>query len=129
MAELSFISPSFIVSDVKTSVDFYVEKLGFAVRHIGPEDSPFWAMIGRGPVSIFLKSIAPEIQAVPNHTRHGWARWDAYIGVPEPDALYAEFQSRGVIFQQPIKDDGDGLRGFEVADADGYVLFFGRPWP
>jgi hypothetical protein len=33
-------------------------------------------------------------------------------------------------FLKPIKDseDGDdGLRGFEVQDADGYVLFFGRP--
>jgi hypothetical protein len=28
---------------------------------------------------------------------------------------------------QPLKDDDDGLRGFEVTDADGYVLFFGRP--
>jgi hypothetical protein len=25
------------------------------------------------------------------------------------------------------ENDDDGLRGFEVADTDGYVLFFGRP--
>ena len=129
MTALSFISPFFIVEDLQASVDFYVKKLGFEVRQIGPEDSPFWAMIGRGPVSIFLKAIAPDIKPVPNSTRHGWARWDAYISVPEPDALYEEFGSRGVIFQQPIKNDGDGLRGFEVADADGYILFFGRPRP
>jgi hypothetical protein len=24
-------------------------------------------------------------------------------------------------------DNDDGLRGFEVKDADGYMLFFGRP--
>jgi catechol 2,3-dioxygenase-like lactoylglutathione lyase family enzyme len=129
MADLSFISPFFIVGSLKASVDFYVEKLGFEVWHIGPEDSPFWAMIGRGPVSIFLKVVAPDIKPVPNHTRHGWARWDAYVSVPEPDALFDEFQSRGVIFHQPIGNDGDGLRGFEVEDADGYILFFGRPRP
>jgi catechol 2,3-dioxygenase-like lactoylglutathione lyase family enzyme len=129
MTDLNFISPFFIVDNLKTSVDFYVGQLGFEVWHIGPEDSPFWAMIGRGPVSIFLKAIAPDIKPVPNHTRHEWARWDAYIGVPEPDALFEEFQSRGVDFQQPIRNNGDGLRGFEVTDADGYVLFFGRPWP
>ena len=128
MADLSFISPSFIVDDLKASVDFYVGKLGFEVWHIGPEDKPFWAMIGRGPVSIFLKAIAPDIKPVPNSMRHEWARWDAYIGVPEPDALFEEFQSRGVAFQRPIMNDG-GLRGFELKDADGYVLFFGRPWP
>ena len=27
----------------------------------------------------------------------------------------------------PLKDTHDGLRGFEVKDADGYLLFFGRP--
>jgi hypothetical protein len=67
---------------------------------------------------------------VPNHTRDikkGIARWDAYLHVPDPDALAAEFSSRDVEFVQPIKDDDDGLRGFEVRDADGYMLFFGRP--
>ena len=63
----------------------------------------------------------------PNYTRDvkkGWARWDAYLHVPDPDALAAEFSSRDVEFFQPLKEDGDdGLRGFEVQDADGYVLF------
>jgi catechol 2,3-dioxygenase-like lactoylglutathione lyase family enzyme len=129
MTPLTFISPFFIVENLKMSIDFYVDKLGFDIWHIGPEDAPFWAMVGRGPVSIFLKAIAPDIKPVPNHSRHGWARWDAYISVAEPDALFDELQSRGVVFQQPIKNDGDGLRGFEVADTDGYILFFGRPWP
>jgi hypothetical protein len=44
-------------------------------------------------------------------------------------ALAAEFSSRNVEFSQPLKDDDDGLRGFELKDADGYVLFFGRPRP
>jgi len=46
--------------------------------------------------------------------------------VPEPDAVAGEFASRGVTFYAPLEDTGDGLRGFEVRDADGYVLFFGR---
>jgi hypothetical protein len=28
---------------------------------------------------------------------------------------------------RPLADTQDGLRGFEVEDPDGYVLFFGRP--
>jgi hypothetical protein len=47
--------------------------------------------------------------------------------VPAPDALAAEFAARQVAFSAPLKDDDDGLRGFEVKDADGYVLYFGRP--
>jgi len=68
------------------------------------------------------------VNAVPNPTRGDHAaRWDAYINVPDPDALAAEFTSRGVMFSEPLKDTSDGLRGFELKDADGYVLFFGRP--
>ncbi len=44
----------------------------------------------------------------------------------DPDALAAEFSSRAVEFSKPLKDADDGLRGFELEDVDGYVLFFGR---
>jgi hypothetical protein len=47
--------------------------------------------------------------------------------VPDPDALAAEFADHGAAFGAPLKDTRDGLRGFEIYDPDGYVLFFGRP--
>jgi hypothetical protein len=59
--------------------------------------------------------------------KQGIARWDAYVHVPDPDALAAEFATRRMAFFAPLQDTDDGLRGFEVRDADGYVLFFGRP--
>src|SRR6202012_3161547 len=127
MANLSFISPFFIVADIKTSVAFYVDELGFEIRYMGPDDDPFWAMIGRDNVTIMLKAITNDIKPIPNHTRHEWARWDAYISTNDPDTLFEEYNSKGIKFHQPLKNDGDGLRGFEVADVDGYVLFFGRP--
>jgi len=127
MANLTFISPFFIVSDVNDSVAFYVDKLGFEVIYIGPEGEPFYAMVGRDHVSIMLKAIAKDVKPTPNCTRHEWARWDAYISTADPDALFEEYSSAGVTFRRPLSDDGDGLRGFEVTDADGYVLFFGRP--
>ena len=77
---------------------------------------------------IMLKAVG--VDPVPNHERDvkkGVARWDAYLDVPDPDALAAEFASRHVEFSEPLKDTDDGLRGFELKDADGYVLFFGRP--
>jgi catechol 2,3-dioxygenase-like lactoylglutathione lyase family enzyme len=127
MANLNFIWPFFIVENLETSIAFYTDKLGFEIRFIGPDGDPFWAIVGRDNISIMLKAIAPGIKPVPNHTRHEWARWDAYISATDPDALFEEFQKTGVVFHQPLKNDGDGLRGFEVADADGYILFFGRP--
>jgi catechol 2,3-dioxygenase-like lactoylglutathione lyase family enzyme len=127
MSKLNFITPFFIVSNLKDSVSFYVNKLGFEVWYTGPDNDPYWAMVGSGPVSIMLKAIADDIKPIPNHTRHEWAPWDAYISTEEPDALFEEFSSNGITFRQPLGDNSDGLRGFEVTDADGYVLFFGRP--
>jgi hypothetical protein len=74
---------------------------------------------------VMVKAVG--VDPLPNSARHPWVRWDAYINVPDPDALAAEFTSRGVVFSVPLKDIDDGLRGFELKDADGYVLFFGRP--
>ena len=78
---------------------------------------------------IILKDIG--VEPVPNYTRdikQGIARWDAYLHVPDPDALAAEFSARNVEFFLPLTEGyaDDGLRGFEVMDADGYLLFFGR---
>jgi catechol 2,3-dioxygenase-like lactoylglutathione lyase family enzyme len=127
MASLNFICPFFIVTSLKTSVAFYINKLGFEVRYIGPDFDPYFAIVGRDNIAIMLKGDAAGIEPAPNHTRISWARWDAYISTAEPDMLFEEFQSRSVSFKQSIKDDDDGLRGFELTDADGYVLFFGRP--
>ena len=128
-AEISGISPFFIVSHVPTSLSFYQDLLGFEITFQGPApDDIFFGIVRRGGAQILLKDVGME--PVPNCTRDigcGIARWDAYLHVPDPDALAAEYASRGVEFFQPLKDTHDGLRGFELKDADGYVLFFGRP--
>ena len=124
---LGSISPFFIVDNLKTSVSFYVNKLGFKVLFIGPDEDPFFAMLGCDNVSIMLKEITPDVKPVPNHTRHEWAPWDAYIYTKEPDVLFHEYSARGVKFHKPLHTNGDNISGFEVADADEYVLFFGTP--
>lgn len=127
MPNITYISPFFIVENLKASIAYYTDKLGFEVRFAGPDDDPYFAIVGHENISIMLKEIAPGVKPVPNHTRHQWARWDAYISTADPDALFEEYRSRNVSFHRPLQDDDDGLRGFEIKDADGYVLFFGRP--
>jgi len=119
--------PCFIISDLKISVSFYVDKLGFKTQYIGPDDDPYWAIVGSDDISIFMKAVAPDVKAIPNRTRHEWAPSDVYISVAEPDLLFEEYRSNGVAFNKPIHDNTDNLRGFEIEDTDGYILFFGRP--
>jgi catechol 2,3-dioxygenase-like lactoylglutathione lyase family enzyme len=131
-AEISGIAPFFIVKNVPVALSFYRDRLGFDITFQGPSDDDiFFGIVKRGAAMIILKDVG--VDPVPNYTRdikQGIARWDAYVYVPDPDALAAEFSSRNVEFFKTIKDseDGDdGLRGFEIKDADGYILFFGRP--
>ena len=120
------ISPFFIVKDLQTSIAFYCERLGFQLDFQGPEGGVYYAGVSRDGIGIMLKAILPDVLPCPNHTRHPWARWDAYIITVDPDTLFDEFRQRGVSFVKELSFIDDGLWGFEITDGDGYVLAFFR---
>lgn len=126
---INCIAPCFVVRNVPAALAFYRDFLGFEISYQGPsEDDIFFGIVERNAAMIMMKAVG--VEPVPNHTRdikQGIMRWDAYMYVPDPDALAAEFASRNVEFFLPICNNDDGLRGFEVQDADGYLLYFGRP--
>jgi catechol 2,3-dioxygenase-like lactoylglutathione lyase family enzyme len=120
------ISPFFIVKDLQASVAFYRDRLGFELQFEGPDGDVYYAGVQREGAGIMLKTITPDVLPCPNHTRHPWARWDAYVYTLDPDALYAELGQRGVTFLKELSFIDDGLWGFELGDADGYILAFFR---
>jgi len=127
--EISGIAPFFIVKNVPAALAFYRDRLGFDITFQGPDpNNIFFGIVQRDAAMIMFKEVG--VEPVPNYTRDvkkGIARWDAYLHVRDPDALAAEFSSHNAELSEPLKDTDDGLRGFELKDVDGYVLFFGRP--
>ena len=110
------------------SLDFYRSMLGFEIAYRGGgsgEEADFFGIVKRDGVMLMLKEIAPGIHPQPNHSRHDWARWDAYIYTSDPDLLYAEYVAKSVPIHRELADTDDGLRAFEVRDCSGYVLCFG----
>ena len=91
--DISGIAPYFIVRKVPTALAFYRDRLGFDVTFQGPHpEDLFFGIVQRGGAMIMLKDVG--VEPIPNYTRdvkQGWARWDAYLDVPDPDALAAEF--------------------------------------
>jgi catechol 2,3-dioxygenase-like lactoylglutathione lyase family enzyme len=126
-AAMTSISPFFITADLDRTLAFYRDALAFDVVFLAPDPQPFFAIVRRGGAQLFFKVVGDNVAALPNPRRHPMARWDAFVHVPDPDALVREFTGRGVVFSAPLADAHDGLRGFEIQDPDGYVLFFGRP--
>jgi catechol 2,3-dioxygenase-like lactoylglutathione lyase family enzyme len=132
---ISGISPFFIVADVPAALAFYRDKLGFEITFRGPSsEDEFFGIVHRGGATIMFKALGEIVDGkevlvdpVPNYGRKPAFGWDAYLHVPDPDALAAEFASRGVSFAIRLRDRGDdGVRGFVIKDVDGYGLFFGN---
>lgn len=132
---ISSISPFFIVADVPATLAFYRDKLGFEVTFRGPTpEDEFLGIVRRDEAMIMFKALGAicdgkevTVEPLPNYARKPAFSWDAYLEVPDPDALAAEFASRGVAFSVPLTDRGDdGVRGFVIKDIDGYGLFFGN---
>ena len=118
------ISPFFIVKDLRASIAYYVERLGFEVEFEGPPDDVYYAGVTRDGVGVMLKAITPAVLPRPNHTRHEWARWDAYVYTRDPDRLFDELKRRGASFVKELSFIDEGLWGFEIRDADAYVIAF-----
>lgn len=131
---ISSISPFFIVADVPATLSFYRNMLGFEVTFRGPSpEDEFFGIVRRGGATIMFKALGVisdgeevTVEPVPNYSRKPAFSCDAHLEVPDPDALAAEFASRGVEFSVPLTNSDDGLRGFVIRDIDGYGLFFGR---
>ncbi|HUO89117.1 MAG TPA: VOC family protein [Rhizomicrobium sp.] len=126
MTQKLAISPVFTVGDVPRTIAFYRDRLGFVVTFAEPADEPFFAILARDGAQIFVKS-QDGIAPLPNSSRHRHLRLDAYVHAPDPDELAADLGERGAPFSVSLGDTHDGLRGFEITDPDGHVLFFGRP--
>ena len=132
---ISSIAPFFIVADVPATLSFYHDMLGFEVTFRGPTpDDQFFGIVRRDGAMIMFKALGVMrdgneilVEPIPNYGREPAFSWDAYLDVPDPDALAAEFESRGVVFSVPLTErGGDGVRGFVIKDIDGYGLFFGN---
>jgi catechol 2,3-dioxygenase-like lactoylglutathione lyase family enzyme len=57
-AEISGISPFFIVSDAPSALSFYRDRLGFEITFQEPADEPFFGIVCRGAAMIMLTHAA-----------------------------------------------------------------------
>jgi uncharacterized glyoxalase superfamily protein PhnB len=102
-------SPIFRVANLRASLRYYVEVLGFT-QEWGGDD---FACVTRDKVAIYL---AEGDQGQPG-------TW-AWIGVGDVAALYEEYKATGATIVEPPQNFPWALE-MKVGDPDGHVLRFG----
>ena len=120
------IAPYFIVDDVVATANYYRDQLGFQYERFWGEPECF-CMVWRSGVVIMLSQLPSTGLMRPNSkVDPERSAWDAYVWIDHADALYQEYQSRGVIIARAICDQPYGCRDFDVEDCNGYRLCFGQ---
>ena len=101
----------------------YIERKGLQLDFQAPDDDVYYDQVSRDAIGILLKTIIPTCFGVkPHPTRMGpLGRVHLHLG-PRP-ALQRVHAARRVV-REGVVVHGPGSMGFEVTDADGYVLAF-----
>lgn len=112
-ARLSRLAPELPAADMRTSIRYYVERLGFNLAL----EMEGYAIVERDGVAIHLFDDVNQ-----EHTPVG-----VHIFTRDLDELFAEFDARGAKVAQPIEAKPWGNREFRLLDAFGNELKFTEP--
>jgi catechol 2,3-dioxygenase-like lactoylglutathione lyase family enzyme len=126
-AVITAAEPQLFVADIKSSCDFFTNKLGFAVAFTYGEP-PFYAQVMRDGARLNLRCVAQPLIAPELRDREELLAVSLTVATSEEiKQIYLEFQSAGVAFFQPLKRQPWGARDFIVRDPDGNLLLFAGP--
>ena len=115
------------VADIKTSCDFFTQKLGFSIVFVYGEP-PFYAQVKRENGTLNLKCV--DYHVIDPALRDRESLLSVDMGVDTHDEikrLFLEFRTAGVTFFQPLRKEPWGANTFIVKDPDGNLLLFSGP--
>ncbi len=117
-AKIDAINPVLPVKDVKTSVEYYVSRLGFAFAFADSHEDPKYAGVVRDNVEIHLQW-------------HDLSEWDRVerpslrFVVPEVELLFEEYKTKNVFHEgTSLHETPWGTREFAFFDLDNNGLTF-----
>lgn len=115
------IAPQFFALDIRATLAYYKEKLGFEC--VGTwQDPPEYAIMERDGHKIHFRCAEPSTA---NPDKYADELLDAYLFVEDADALFREYSERGLEFTRTLGNTPWQSREFVVKDCDGRLLAFG----
>ena len=119
--------PQLFVADIKASLDFFTQKLGFAIVFAYGEP-PFYAQVKRDGARLNLRCVDRPVIDPDYRDREELLSAALTVGTAdEIKQLFLEFQAAGVAFFQTLKTQPWGARNFIVKDPGGNLLLFAGP--
>jgi uncharacterized glyoxalase superfamily protein PhnB len=122
---MGYISPTLAVRNMKQTIEFYKNSLGFKMGMVFPDaHNPEYADLSKdGMVLMFIPA---ENVGIGSQEKLG-VGVNIYMQVDgDIDEYYNELKNRGVNITIDIKDEPYGIRDFMVEDVDGYKLTFNQ---
>jgi len=124
---LSSIEAQLFVANIKSSCDFYTNKLGFAVEFIYG-DPPFCGQVVRDNARLNLRVVfEPVFVADVRKREHLLSASITVDTANEIKELFLSYQAAGVSFHQALKKEPWGARTFVVSDPDENLILFAGP--
>lgn len=121
------IEAQLFVADIAASCAFFTAKLGFAVVFTYG-DPPFYAQVKRGNARLNLRLVSEPVFVGDIREREQLLAASMTLdSAAAIRALFVQYQSAGVAFQQSLKQEPWGARTFVVRDPDGNLLLFAGP--
>ena len=124
---LSSIEAQLFVANIKSSCDFYTNKLGFAVEFIY-SDPPYYGQVVRDNARLNLRLVLePVFVADVRKREHLLSASITVATANEIKQLFLSYQAAGVSFHQALKKEPWGARTFVVSDPDENLILFAGP--
>jgi uncharacterized glyoxalase superfamily protein PhnB len=124
-ARMQQVAPVFLVRDLRASVDYWGEKVGFPTDRLYGEP-PNFAMPSRDGVILMLAQVPEGAEPPPPNWRVSEKCNQAYIWVDDAKALYEELRERGATIDYTLYDTPWGTREFGIQDLDDHDITFGQ---
>jgi uncharacterized glyoxalase superfamily protein PhnB len=122
---MGYISPTLAARNMKQTIDFYTNSLGFKLGMVFPDvNNPEYADLSKD--DMVLMFIPARNLGISSKQKLG-AGVNLYMQIDgDINEYYSELKKKGVTISVDIKDEPFGIRDFTIEDLNGYLLTFNQ---